>query len=179
MTVSRREALTLGLGVATTGVVAQGANPAVTTAAAGGMRDGATTLIPQRPSARVIVDNDFAGDPDGLVALAHQLMSAKTRVTLVTSIPLNPKYGRPETVGRGSALGAQSARDLLGFFGRAGSLPVVAGAVRTRLVLVVTFGVDAVRSPAQRCPGSRTVNASRRRKSLGDVPIRRVKNRVK
>ena len=35
--------------------------------------------------ARVIIDNDFAGDPDGLVALAHQLLNARTRVTLITS----------------------------------------------------------------------------------------------
>ena len=48
--------------------------------------------IPQRPSARVIVDNDFAGDPDGLLALAHQLLTPKTVVPLVTVSLLNPKF---------------------------------------------------------------------------------------
>ena len=37
----------------------------------------AVRFIPQRPSARVIVDNDFAGDPDGLVALAHSVARSK------------------------------------------------------------------------------------------------------
>jgi hypothetical protein len=30
-------------------------------------------VIPQKASARVIIDNDFAGDPDGLAALAHPI----------------------------------------------------------------------------------------------------------
>lgn len=44
----------------------------------------AQARIPQRAGTRVIVDNDFAGDPDGLVGLAHQLLSPRTRVPLVT-----------------------------------------------------------------------------------------------
>jgi hypothetical protein len=48
--------------------------------------------IPQKTSARVIVDNDFAGDPDGLVALAHQLLSPKTIVPLVTVSALDAKF---------------------------------------------------------------------------------------
>ena len=44
--------------------------------------------IVQRPLARVIVDNDFAGDPDGLVALAHQLLAPAT-----TSEPTSTSYG--------------------------------------------------------------------------------------
>ena len=40
--------------------------------------------ISQKASARVIIDNDFAGDPDGLVALAHQLPTPRTRSVLVT-----------------------------------------------------------------------------------------------
>jgi hypothetical protein len=31
------------------------------------------------PASRVIVDNDFAGDPDGLIALPHQLRSPAAR----------------------------------------------------------------------------------------------------
>lgn len=38
-----------------------------------------------RPIARVIVDNVFAGDPDGLVALAYQLAAPTTRTVLLTS----------------------------------------------------------------------------------------------
>ena len=49
--------------------------------------------IPQRPAARVIVDNDLSGDPDGLAALAHQLLTPKTRTMLVTTTALDVRGG--------------------------------------------------------------------------------------
>ncbi len=69
----------------------------------------AQARIPQRPSKRVIVDNDFAGDPDGLVGLAHQLLSPKTIVPLITVSGLSREYadvaGAPaDTVGPGIAV---------------------------------------------------------------------------
>lgn len=75
-------------------------------------------LIPQRPSARVIVDNDFAGDPDGLAALAHQLLSPKTRVTLVTASALDPKLAALDPklaggLGRTAAAGRDAALELI------------------------------------------------------------------
>lgn len=80
--------------------------------------------ILQRATARVIVDNDFAGDPDGLVALAHQLLSPKTRVALVTVSGLDPKLA-------GGATGTAAAgRDIaLELIRRAGvaPVPVIAG----------------------------------------------------
>ena len=50
--------------------------------------------ITQRVSARVIVDNDFAGDPDGLAALAHQLLSKKTETVLITVSGLDPELAK-------------------------------------------------------------------------------------
>jgi len=44
------------------------------------------------PHCRVIVDNDYQGDPDGLVALAHHLCSPVNRVAAVTSSFLNPRF---------------------------------------------------------------------------------------
>jgi purine nucleosidase len=44
------------------------------------------------PHCRVIVDNDYQGDPDSLVALAHHLLSPANRVTAVTSSFLNPRF---------------------------------------------------------------------------------------
>ena len=35
------------------------------------------------PRCRVIVDNDFSGDPDGLVGLAHHLLSPTNRVVAI------------------------------------------------------------------------------------------------
>ncbi|MFD2429211.1 hypothetical protein ACFSUK_15920 [Sphingobium scionense] len=39
----------------------------------------ALPVIRQAPKARIIIDNDFAGDPDGLIALAHQLATKAAR----------------------------------------------------------------------------------------------------
>jgi len=47
------------------------------------------------PRCRVIVDNDFSGDPDGLVGLAHHLLSPTNRVVAITSSFLNPKFPVP------------------------------------------------------------------------------------
>jgi len=44
------------------------------------------------PHCRVIADNNYQGDPDGLVALAHHLLSPANRVTAVTSSFLNTGF---------------------------------------------------------------------------------------
>jgi inosine-uridine nucleoside N-ribohydrolase len=87
-------------------------------------------LIAQAATARVIVDNDFAGDPDGLVALAHQLLSPKTRTVLVTSSATDPGLARmagqdPAATAR---TGAGLARELLQRLKSPQVPPVVAGA---------------------------------------------------
>ncbi|MDP3549056.1 MAG: nucleoside hydrolase [Novosphingobium sp.] len=82
--------------------------------------------IPQRPSARVIVDNDFAGDPDGLVALAHQLLAEKTRTVLVTVSLLDPKLSTYPP-GTATREGAKLAADLIARIPSARGTPVRAG----------------------------------------------------
>ena len=73
---------------------------------------------------RVVVDNDFSGDPDGLVGLAHHLLSPTNRVVGVTSSFLNPMFpGVTPTAADGAAL----ARELLAAVGGAGLPPVYAG----------------------------------------------------
>lgn len=87
--------------------------------------------VPQKPSARVIVDNDFAGDPDGLIALAHQLLTPKTKVTLVTSSALNPKFSVDTSIaGRTAAAGREKVLELIRRAGISGNIPVEAGAER-------------------------------------------------
>lgn len=70
---------------------------------------------------RVVVDNDWAGDPDGLVALAHHLLSPTNRVDAVTSSFIDPVFGLPE----GAADGAALARELVALIGA--EVPVHAG----------------------------------------------------
>jgi hypothetical protein len=85
--------------------------------------------IPQRPAARVIIDNDFAGDPDGLTALAHQLLTPRTRTVLITSTSLHPEFGRPEVSGRSAEAGRAAAVEVIGRLGVV-EVPVVAGPER-------------------------------------------------
>lgn len=74
---------------------------------------------------RVVVDNDWAGDPDGLVALAHHLLSPGHRVEAVTSSLLSPVFGPPEG---GAATGAALAAELIDLVGGVHRPPVHAGA---------------------------------------------------
>lgn len=81
--------------------------------------------LPIRPACRVIIDNDWAGDPDGLVALAHHLLSPANDVRLVTSSFLSPEFGPVAgTAERGSAL----ARELIQLIGASIENGVVSGA---------------------------------------------------
>jgi hypothetical protein len=86
--------------------------------------------ITQRAAARVIIDNDFAGDPDGLIALAHQLLSPKARTVLVTTSALDPKLAGLAGLdtGRTAAAGTRLARELLKRLGQPGQPEVVTGA---------------------------------------------------
>lgn len=91
---------------------------------------GPLAAIAQRASVRVIVDNDFAGDPDGLIALAHQLLSPKTRTVLVTGSALDANLARMAGVDTAwtAASGCRLAQDLIGRLGMASPPPVIAGA---------------------------------------------------
>src|SRR3954465_2918243 len=72
---------------------------------------------------RVVLDNDWSGDPDGLVALAHHLLSPANRVVAVTSSFLTPRFtGLLPRAADGAAL----ASELLAAVGGASS-PVHAG----------------------------------------------------
>lgn len=82
-----------------------------------------TGSLDVRPRCRVLVDHDWAGDPDGLVALAHHLLSPGNRVVGVTSSLINPMF--PEA-GDGAARGCVPASDLLALVGA--DTPVAAGA---------------------------------------------------
>lgn len=74
---------------------------------------------------RVVVDNDFAGDPDGLVGLAHHLLSPTNRVTTITSSFLNPRFAVP---GATAEEGARLAAELVDEIGPSVRPVVVAGA---------------------------------------------------
>jgi hypothetical protein len=63
---------------------------------------------------RVVIDNDWAGDPDGLVALAHHLLSPANRVVAVTGSQNSPVFGPPAGTAAAGARLAQELVDLVG-----------------------------------------------------------------
>lgn len=70
--------------------------------------------IPEKVAARVIVDNDYQGDPDGLVGLTHQLLSPRSRVTLVTSSFLSDEFKVPGNLpGQTARQGRDVAAELI------------------------------------------------------------------
>ncbi|WP_243075306.1 nucleoside hydrolase [Microbacterium sp. SS28] len=77
------------------------------------VRDAAYRRIPVTPQARVVVDNDYAGDPDGLLALAHHLLAdaAVIRAITCTSIAME---GMPYAAGNPARLIAEELVRRLG-----------------------------------------------------------------
>ena len=97
--------------------------------------DGSSLRLTEQ--CRVIVDNDWSGDPDGLVALAHHLLSPTNRVVAVTSSFLDPIFEAPP----GAAHGAALARELVDLIGLPDPPPVHEGSE-------TPFGTGDVRSAA-------------------------------
>ncbi|MGN7149863.1 nucleoside hydrolase [Arthrobacter sp. SAFR-179] len=65
------------------------------------------------PAELLVVDNDFGGDPDGLVALAHILLRCSPDVTvMVTTSPLDP--GLAEVAGADPLTTASQGAELAG-----------------------------------------------------------------
>lgn len=81
------------------------------------------------PRWRAIVDNDFAGDPDGLVSLAHFALNESIETVLVTTSLLDPHLA--ELAGAPAAASAVRGRDIVEemytIVGRAAP-PIVCGA---------------------------------------------------
>lgn len=82
------------------------------------------------PHTRVISDNDYAGDPDGLVQLAHHALSPSVELVGVLSSHLAPDGGFVEP-GTSARLGAEASATVLKLAGRwegaGGGVPVVTG----------------------------------------------------
>ncbi|WP_408587978.1 nucleoside hydrolase [Novosphingobium sp.] len=93
------------------------------------LASGGASLGAEPPRlARVILDNDFAGDPDGLFQLAHHLLCKSLRVSLIVGshLPQMPFSGPNAPVPTGAAAAAK-ARQLIEIM-RLPAPPIVAGA---------------------------------------------------
>jgi len=78
------------------------------------------------PRMRVIADNDFGGDPDGLFQLAHLLLSPSVDVRAIIGSHLNAADGfdKSKTQAKNAA---KKARELIQTMGIKSNIPVIAG----------------------------------------------------
>lgn len=74
--------------------------------------------------ARVIIDNDFSGDPDGLVQLAQHLLSPSVEIVGIIGTRLNPKFTGPGVDTAAAAV--EAAVETARLCGRA-DVPIVKG----------------------------------------------------
>lgn len=84
------------------------------------------TSSPITPRMRVIIDNDFGGDPDGLFQLTHLLLSPSVEIRAIIGTHLNAHDGfDPSKTQADNA--AKKARELLSVMKMDGKIPVIAG----------------------------------------------------
>ena len=79
-----------------------------------------------QPRMRVIIDNDFSGDPDGLFQLAHQLLSPSVEVRAIIGSHLKPGDGFDNSKKQADNAAAK-ATQLLEVLKMKGKIPVLAG----------------------------------------------------
>jgi purine nucleosidase len=97
---------------------------------------------PAGPRYRVISDNDYAGDPDGLFQLAHHVLSpsVEMRAVIGSHLAVDDPF---DPSGRSAANGAAAATRVLELLGLTDAVPVIAGSE-----LPLTSRTDPQRSPA-------------------------------
>ncbi len=101
------------------------------------------------PRSRVITDNDYGGDPDGLIELAQLLLSPSVEVTAVIGSQARGGDGRDATPER--AVG--EAQTIVGLTGRTGDFPVLAGstgALDDHATPIASTAVDSIIAAALR-----------------------------
>ncbi len=83
--------------------------------------------VQANPAVRVIVDNDFGGDPDGLFMLSHLMLSPSVALPLVVGSQYRD-FGEADLIRDKGAASARKANELLGLFPPVLRPPVIAGA---------------------------------------------------
>lgn len=78
------------------------------------------------PRMRVIIDNDFSGDPDGLFQLAHLLLSplVEVRAIIGSHLKVGDGFDNSKTQANNAA---GKARELINLMKLKGNIPVLAG----------------------------------------------------
>ncbi len=79
------------------------------------------------PRMRVIIDNDFSGDPDGLFQLVHHVLSPSVDIRGIIGSHLTP-YSGFDNSGNSAAKACQKAHEVLEIMGITPEFPIVEGA---------------------------------------------------
>ncbi|GGC09795.1 nucleoside hydrolase [Dyadobacter sediminis] len=79
-----------------------------------------------QPRMRVIIDNDFSGDPDGLFQLAHHLLSPSVEISAIVGSHLKPDDGFDNSRTQADNAAAK-ASELLKMLKPGSKIPVIAG----------------------------------------------------
>lgn len=105
-----------------------------------------------KPRMRVIMDNDFSGDPDGLFALAHLLLSPSVEVRGIIGSHLRVGDGFDRSTTQADNA-AKKATELLKMMKMEGKIPVIAGSnvgMNNDTTAVKSKGVDLIIHEAMR-----------------------------
>lgn len=75
-----------------------------------------TDVLAARQRVRLIIDNDFSGDPDGLYQLAHHVLSTSVEIRFVigSHLPVGDPFTRSETSAADGAARGRALLDLIG-----------------------------------------------------------------
>jgi purine nucleosidase len=112
------------------------------------------SLLPEdtgKPLIRVIVDNDFGGDPDGLSQLVHQILSPSTEIRGI--IGSHIKHGGFFDASETAASACDTVNELLKVMNLSSKFPVYAGSnsgLSDSKIPVITDGTKAIVKEAMR-----------------------------
>ena len=81
-----------------------------------------------QPRIRVISDNDYSGDPDGLVQLAHHLLSPSIELRAIIGTHLREGDPWGQSGGDEVAAAVSAAQEIVDLCGKTGQVPVLPGA---------------------------------------------------
>lgn len=125
------------------------------------------------PRSRIIIDNDFSGDPDGLVQLAHHLLSPSVEIRAIIASHLRADDTHWNRFPSSVEVAVERAMQVVSLCGKQGSVRVLRGAegpMTAPGVPVESAGVDFIVAEAMRtdtnlplyvvCGGSLTQIAS-------------------
>ena len=111
------------------------------------------------PYLRVITDNDYAGDPDGLVQLVHLLLSPSVEVRAVIGSHLGAS-GPFNTSGRSAAEAKVQVDEIVGLLGLTGRIRTFQGSNLPSPIGRPLFALPALRqSSRRRCANPTSLSA--------------------